>query len=113
MINEKCGATDTTARACARFVPANTLVIASSVSNGGGASLAAAEQDTQGLIDGVAVAEPQVVLNAPPGVTIRRGATTVPSHSRALYDYFTLANLYQPCAASAPAAGGHPGDSPS
>jgi hydroxybutyrate-dimer hydrolase len=35
--------------------PANTLVIASSVSNGGGAALAAAEQDSTGLIDGVAV----------------------------------------------------------
>ena len=91
------------------FVPANTLVIASSVSNGAGASLAAAEQDTQGLIDGVAVAEPQVVLNAPAGVTIRRGANAVPSHSRPLLDYFTIANLYQPCATVAPALAGTPG----
>ena len=87
-----------------RFVtitPANTTVIASSVSNGAGAAVAAAEQDTNGLIDGMAVAEPQINLNAPQGVTIRRGATTVPSHSRPLYDYFTLANLYQPCASIA------------
>ena len=84
------------------------LVIASSVSNGGGAAIAAAEQDTTGLIDGVAVAEPQIQLN-PPSATIRRGATTIASHSRTLYDYFTFANLYQPCAALATAAAGTPG----
>ena len=38
----------------------NTLVIASSVSNGGGASVLAVEQDHEGLIDGVAVGEPNV-----------------------------------------------------
>lgn len=38
----------------------NTLVIASSVSNGGGSSIRAAEDDTTGLIDGVAVSEPNV-----------------------------------------------------
>ena len=42
----------------------NTIVIASSVSNGGGAALAAAEQDTDNLIDGVAVAEPSVAPGA-------------------------------------------------
>src|SRR5262249_59670302 len=38
----------------------NTIVIASSVSNGGGASVRAVEQDKDGLIDGLAVAEPNV-----------------------------------------------------
>ena len=38
----------------------NTIVIASSVSNGGGASLRAIEQDHEGLIDGAAVSEPNV-----------------------------------------------------
>lgn len=108
MVNERMGALVSGVRS-RTFVPSNTLVIASSVSNGGGASLAAAEQDTLGLIDGVAVAEPQVVPNAPQGVTIRRGANAVPSHSRPLYDYFTLANLYQACAASAPELAGSPG----
>ena len=42
------------------FTPDNTIVIASSVSNGGGASIQAAEQDRSGLIDGVAVSEPNV-----------------------------------------------------
>ena len=48
-----------------RFFPANTTVIACSVSNGGGAALAAAEQDVQGLIDAVVVGEPQVGLRPP------------------------------------------------
>jgi hydroxybutyrate-dimer hydrolase len=78
--------------------PDNTIVIASSISNGGGAALAAAEQDTEGLIDGVAVSEP----NAQPGdsnLVIRQGSQTVTTHSKPLIDYFTYANLYQPCAA--------------
>ncbi len=80
------------------ITPANTTVIASSISNGGGAALAAAEQDSEGLIDGVAVSEP----NAQPGesgLVIRQGSQTVATHSKPLIDYFTYANLYQPCAA--------------
>jgi hydroxybutyrate-dimer hydrolase len=88
------------------FKPDNTLVIASSVSNGGGASLAALEQDTAGLIDGLAVAEPQVQMNQP-FTTLRRGGTTLPA-VKSLYDYTTLANLYEPCAAYASAAAGAP-----
>ena len=80
----------------------NTIVIAASVSNGGGASIAAAEQDHQGLIDAVVVGEPQVQLGARANVTVRRGGAPVPRHSSALIDYFTFANLYQPCAAYAP-----------
>src|SRR5262249_5244325 len=38
----------------------STIVIASSVSNGGGASVGAAERDRDHLIDGVAVGEPNV-----------------------------------------------------
>ncbi|QPF71637.1 D-(-)-3-hydroxybutyrate oligomer hydrolase [Roseateles sp. DAIF2] len=85
--------------------PANTLVIASSVSNGGGAALAAAEQDTEGLIDGVAVTEPNVQPGANAGLTIKQGAATVATHSKPLADYFTYANLYQPCAALSAQAG--------
>ncbi|MDE2047381.1 MAG: D-(-)-3-hydroxybutyrate oligomer hydrolase [Betaproteobacteria bacterium] len=78
----------------------NTVVIAAGISNGAGAALAAAEQDRRGLIDGVAVSEPQVQtrLHEPPAV--QRG--TRPAYtagSRPLLDYFTFANLYQPCAA--------------
>jgi hydroxybutyrate-dimer hydrolase len=81
------------------IVPANTIVIASSVSNGGGAALAAAEQDTEGLIDGVAVSEPNAQPGANGGLTIQQGTATVATHSKPLLDYFTYANVYQPCAA--------------
>ena len=82
-----------------KLTPANTIVIASSVSNGAGSALAAAEQDTQGLISGVAVAEPEVQLAPDNRLSVRRGATTLVGTGRQLYDYFTLANLLQPCAA--------------
>jgi hydroxybutyrate-dimer hydrolase len=87
--------------------PKNAIVIASSVSNGGGAAIMAAEEDGAGLIDGVAVAEPQIQLDAPSGLTILRGATPVGRFGASLYDYFTFANLYQPCASLATAAVGN------
>jgi hydroxybutyrate-dimer hydrolase len=67
------------------YTPENTIVIASSVSNGGYAALMAAEQDTRGLIDGVAVSEPNVSL----------------ADVRSLLDYTTLLNVYLPCASLA------------
>jgi len=109
MINEKHGAVIDGVRQ-KTVTPANTIVIASSVSNGGGAAIAAAEQDTAGLIDGIAVGEPQINLNAPANVTIKRGNATLAASAiaRPLYDYFTLANLYQPCAAYAPSNAASP-----
>lgn len=107
MLNEKFGQRNGATVASSIF-PENTIVIASSVSNGGGAALAAAEMDTGGLIDGVAVAEPQVQVNLPSTITIKRGATTVTGAGKGLYDYFTIANLYEPCAALAPASAGAP-----
>ena len=89
----------------------NTLVIASSVSNGGGAALAAAEQDSENLIDGVAVAEPAIALVGNNNLRVARGATTLVGTGRPLYDYFTLANLLQPCAALSTRAAGSPGAS--
>jgi len=83
-----------------RHTPGNTVVIASSVSNGGGASLRAAELDMSGLIDGVAVSEPNIQPRYDPSVTIRQGnQAPLSAHSRPLYDTITLVNLYQPCAA--------------
>lgn len=82
-----------------KLVPSNTIVIASSVSNGAGSALAAAEQDTQGLISGVAVAEPEVQLAPDSRLSVKRGMTTLVGTGKPLYDYFTLANLLQPCAA--------------
>ena len=100
VLNERYG--DLTAdgtRRLKKFTPANTIVIASSVSNGGGAALAAAEQDTKGLISGVAVAEPQMQLAPDARVSVTRGSSTLIGTGRSLYDYSTLANLLQPCAA--------------
>ena len=90
----------------AQIRPENTIVIASSVSNGAAAAVAAAEQDTEGLIDGVAAAEPVLELAPNPALTVRRGNTVIVGGARPLYDYFTLANLYQPCASQSARAAG-------
>lgn len=81
------------------ITPRNTLVIASSVSNGGGASVRAAEQDDRGLIDGVAVSEPNVNPAVDRGFTIRQGdGPVIADHSRSLLDYTTALAVYQGCA---------------
>ncbi|MBX3620587.1 MAG: hydrogenase [Rhizobacter sp.] len=87
-----------------RYTAANTLVIAGSVSNGGAAVLRAAEQDSEGLIDGVVAGEPSAQPATTAGYGVNVGGAAVPSHGKPLIDYFTYANLYQPCAALAPAA---------
>ena len=76
----------------------NTLVIASSVSNGAGAALAAAEQDQHNLIDGIALTEPNAQPGDMSGLAIVQGTTPIKTIGKPLYDYFTWANLYQPCA---------------
>jgi hydroxybutyrate-dimer hydrolase len=106
VLNERFGSLLADGRKTKVITPANTLVIASSVSNGAGAALAAAEQDTAGLIDGVAVAETNIQL--PPGGTLSIQRGTRPAYtagSRPLYDYFSYANLLQPCAAIASTTG--------
>ena len=108
VINEKFGASDAAGGRMRTFVASNTIVIASSVSNGGAAALAAAELDTQGLIGGVAVAEPAIQMPAVPGVSVRRGATTLALSAKPLIDYTTLANLYQSCAALSAQLAGTP-----
>ncbi|MFM2056018.1 MAG: hypothetical protein RLY71_403 [Pseudomonadota bacterium] len=102
VLNERYGAVSSTdaSKHLRTFTAANTLVIASSVSNGGGAALAAAEQDTEGLIDGVAVSEPNAQPGSNTGLLIQQGsAALVQTHSKPLIDYFTYANIFQPCAA--------------
>jgi hydroxybutyrate-dimer hydrolase len=91
-----------------RYKRGDVTTIAASVSNGGGASLAAAEQDTQGWITAVVVGEPQINLNVPSQVSVRQGGVAVASFGRPLADYMSLANLLEPCAALAPAAAGAP-----
>lgn len=88
--------------------PANTLVIASSASNGGGAAILAAEQDTKGLIDGVAVSEPVTPITLASNVSVRRGNTAVSRAGLGLYDTITIANLYQPCAVLSPSLAASP-----
>ncbi|MFZ2987242.1 3-hydroxybutyrate oligomer hydrolase family protein [Ideonella sp.] len=105
VLNERFGPLDPAVpgQHLVRFKARNTLVIASSVSNGGGAALAAAEQDTEGLIDGVAVSEPNAQPAGSKAFSIRQGSQTVAVQGKPLAAYFTLANVYQPCALLAPA----------
>jgi hydroxybutyrate-dimer hydrolase len=82
--------------------PDNTTVIASSVSNGGAAAVAAAEQDTEGLIDGVAVgararAHAQFVVDSPAGANAQVGA-------RPLFDYSLAHSISAPRSPRAPSA---------
>ena len=82
-----------------RYTPANTLVVASSVSNGGAASLRAAETARRGLIDGVVVSEPNVNPRFDPRFGIRQpDGSVLWRHSRPLYDYASIIDLYQGCA---------------
>ena len=109
VVNEKFGDTDAAGARLKTLTPANTIVIASSISNGGGAAIAALEQDTQGLISGLAVSEPAVEMPLNPGVAVKRGSTTLTVSGKSLIDYTTLANLYQPCAALSSQLAGSPG----
>lgn len=78
----------------------NTLVIASGISNGATAALAAAEQDVNGLIDAVAVTEPNAQPRDVRRLRIVQGGVTQPTIGKPLMDYFTVATLLQPCAAA-------------
>ena len=101
VLNERYGvlARDGSSR-IVRLTPKNTITIASSISNGAGSALLAAEQDTQGLISGVAASEPQVQPAASSAYSVRQGGVVVNAPGRALFDYATYAALYQPCIAS-------------
>jgi len=87
-----------------RFDAGNTLVIAGSVSNGGAAVLRAAEQDAEGLIDGVVATEPSAQPATTTGYGIQFAGAAVATIGKPIIDYFTFENIYQPCAALAPAA---------
>ncbi len=108
VLNQQFGAPDAFGTRYRYINPANTLVMASGVSNGGGAAVAAAEQDTGGLIDGVVVTEPQVQVPVGAVLSVKRGGVAVSANSKTLYDYTTQANLYQACAALAPSIASGP-----
>ena len=99
-LNDSYGPLDGTTRKV-RYTKGSMTTIAASVSNGGGASLAAAEQDTDGWITAVVVGEPQINLNLPSQVSVRQGGVSVGAFGSPLADYTTFANLLQPCAALA------------
>jgi len=107
VLNEKYGtlAKDNKSHLIA-LSPKNTITIASSISNGAGAALLAAEQDSKGLISGVAVSEPQIQPKTASGYTVQQGAAPVSGQGKALFDYSTYAALYQPCIAATAAAPG-------
>ncbi|HTV85796.1 MAG TPA: 3-hydroxybutyrate oligomer hydrolase family protein [Dyella sp.] len=67
----------------APFTPQNTRIIATGLSNGGGAVLQAAGIDDQRMLAGVVALEPNVYT---------------PGRGRALYDYATEAAIWLPCA---------------
>jgi hydroxybutyrate-dimer hydrolase len=67
----------------APFTPQNTKIIATGLSNGGGAVLQAAGLDEHHMLAGVVALEPNV---------------HTPSRGRALYDYATEAAMWLPCA---------------
>ena len=69
----------------APFTAQNTKIIATGISNGGGAVLQAAGLDRDGFFAGVVALEPNV---------------HVKDHGRALYDYATEAAIWLPCALS-------------
>ncbi|MEP6825589.1 MAG: 3-hydroxybutyrate oligomer hydrolase family protein, partial [Ramlibacter sp.] len=86
------------------FGTGNTIVIAGSASNGGAASLRAAEQDSGGLIDGVVASEPVAEMPTTAGYGIQVGGVAVNGYGKTLADFVTYGNLYQPCAALASGA---------
>ncbi|WP_228152832.1 D-(-)-3-hydroxybutyrate oligomer hydrolase [Marinobacter guineae] len=107
VLNEKFGRELGNGEILRTINPKNTVVIASSVSNGGGSSVRAAELDTEGLIDGVAVSEPNVNPEVDRSFTIRQGdGSVITEHSRSLLDYTTALAVYQGCANQAPAIAG-------
>ncbi|MCC8395531.1 D-(-)-3-hydroxybutyrate oligomer hydrolase [Paraburkholderia sp. MMS20-SJTR3] len=91
-----------------RYQPGSITTIAASVSNGGGASLAAAEQDTKGWITAVVVGEPQINVRMPGRAQVKEGGQRIGAAGKPLADYMTLANLLEPCAALADAAANAP-----
>jgi hydroxybutyrate-dimer hydrolase len=86
-------------RADRALTPENTLVIASGISNGGGAVLRALERDRAGWIDGAVVSEPNVmVAESAQGLVVASGGRTYDRVGASLYDYTTEHMLLQPCA---------------
>jgi hydroxybutyrate-dimer hydrolase len=104
VLNEQYGRVGSEGRKRVVLDRKNTIVIASGISNGAAAALAAAEQDVNGLIDGVAVTEPNAQPRSVRHLRIVQGGVEQPNIGKPLMDYFSLATLLQPCAAASLAA---------
>lgn len=88
-----------------RFTSANLTIIASGVSNGGGAVLRAVEADLEGLLDGAVVSEPNAQPGIVDGLRIEMGQRpAVTSPGLPLLDFAILHELWQPAAILAPEA---------
>ncbi len=107
-LNEKFGTLQADGTRLRTIKPANTIVIAAGASNGGGSAIAAAELDTTGLIDGVAAGEPAVEIPTTAGIVIKRGATTIGTSGKSLYEYVTTSDLYSACASQSAQVAGSP-----
>jgi hydroxybutyrate-dimer hydrolase len=101
VLNEQFGRAGADGRQRVVLDRRSTIVIASGISNGAAAALAAAEQDRHGLIDGVAVTEPNAQPRDVRRLRIVQGGVEQPTIGKPLMDYFTVASLLQPCAAAA------------
>lgn len=77
----------------APFTPDNTRIIATGLSNGGGAVLRAAGEDTEGMLAAVVALAPNI---------------HVEGYGRPFYDYATEAAIFLPAALAAPAFDGLP-----
>lgn len=77
----------------APFTPQNTKIIATGISNGGGAVLRAAGDDTDGILSAVVALEPNI---------------HAPGRGRPFYDYATEAAVWLPAALGAPEFDGVP-----
>jgi len=77
----------------APFTPDNTRIIATGLSNGGGAVLRAAGEDTEGMLAAVVAMAPNI---------------HVEGHGRPFYDYATEAAIFLPAALAAPTFDGLP-----
>lgn len=88
-----------------RFTRENLTIIASGVSNGGGAVLRAVEADEEGLLDGAVVSEPNAQPGVVPELRIAMGRRPVVANpGLPLFDFAVMHELWQPAAILAPAA---------
>lgn len=79
------------------FTKDNTMIIATSVSNGAAASLKAGELDQHDLIDGIVAAEPNITPIKNSQLSIIQGTKKIVKHSVPSYQYFVAQNLFVPC----------------